>query len=319
MVNPNIIFYDKNVEYIYRLKLYLSEKYSNYNIIYFTDDGKFKDFCTEFEGTGIFIIAESCMTDSLQANINGEILLLVDDDNVASVNNYNVIYRYQASDNLISLIFNYYADMITLNNNRKYFVKDNCKIIGIYSPVNRCGKTNLSIDLAKSFEKEVLLINLEEFSDLMDRLNIDSDFNISDLMYFFLKNTNNLSIKLDAIVKEYNGFYIIPPLNNPEDLYDIEIDIWVNLILSISNLGKYSYIILDISNAIRYFVKIFDICSYVFIPYIEEKESVDKLKKLDAYIGSKSEDSVNNKIFKICMDNNINSDIVNEIHTIIKY
>lgn len=319
MINPNIIFYDRNVEYIYRLNLYLSEKYSDYNIIYFTDDSKFINFCKEFDGIGIFVIAENCMCGSLQSIIKGEILLLVDEDNVVSVNDYNVIYRYQASDNLISSILNYYADKIVLDSNRKYFAKNDCKILGIYSPVSRCGKTELSIELAKSLKEDILLINFEEFSDLTDRLNIKGDFTISDLMYFFIKNTDNLSIKLDAVVKEYNNFHIIPPLDNPEDLYDIEIDIWVNFILSISGLGKYNYIILDISNAIRYFTRIFDICSYIFVPYIGGKQNLDKLQKFDTYIDSKKDNSINDKIFKICMDNKTGQDIVNEIHTIMGY
>lgn len=319
MFDLSIIFYDKDIEYINRLNIFFSEKYSNYSIIYFTNESKFKDFCKGFKGTGIFIISECCMSDTLQSDINGEVLILVDKDNVVSLNNYNTIYRYQAADNLISLILNYYAEKVTTTNNKKYLVKDNCKIIGIYSPINRCGKTNLSIELAKSLEQDVLLINLEEFSDLMDRLNIRGDFTISDLMYFFLKNTDNLSIKLDAIVKEFNNFYIIPPLDNPEDLYDIETDIWVSLFLSISNIGKYKYIVLDISTVVRYFIKLFNICSYIFIPYSDEKSNLDKLKRFDTYISSKSENAINSKMYRVCMDNKSILDAVNEIHTIIKY
>lgn len=319
MLNLNIIFYDKNIEYIYRLRNFFSEKYSEYNIIYFTNDSKFKNFCKGFKGQGIFIISECCMSDVIQPDINGEILILVDEDNVILLNNYSTLYRYQASDNLISSILNYYAEKATINSNKKYIVKDNCQIIGIYSPINKCGKTNLSVELAKSLEKDVLLINLEEFSDLMDRLNIESDFTISDLMYFFLKNKDNLSIKLDAIVKEYKNFYIMPPLDNPEDLYDIETDIWVRLFLSISNIGKYKYIVLDISNVVRYFIKLFDICSYIFIPYSNEKSNSDKLKKFDTYISSKSENGINDKMYRICMENKTIFEAVNEIQTIMKF
>lgn len=316
MFNLNIIFYDKNIEYVNRLNIYLSEKYSEYNIIYFTNDNKFRDFCKGFKEFGIFIISECCMSDVLQSDVNGEILILVDEDNVDSMDNYNTVYRFQSANNLISYILNYFAENVTVNNNKKYLMRDNCKIIGIYSPINRCGKTNLSIELAESLKKDVLLINLEEFSDLVDRLNIRGDFTISDLMYFFLKNTDNLSIKLDAVAKEYNNFYLIPPLDNPEDLYDIETDIWINLFLNISNLGKYQFIVLDISNVIRNFKKIFSICSYIFVPFINEKNNLEKLKKFDTYINSKSDNGFNDKIFRISMDNKTILDAVSEIHTI---
>lgn len=318
MVNFDIIFYDNDIEYITTLNEYLTGKYQDYHFIYFTDNRTFVEFCKSFAGAGVFVIAEYCMMSELSDYIKGEILLLADEQNIVSVDNYNVLYRYQAVEHMISQILDYYAEKVTFYYNRKYQIKNDYQIIGIYSPVNRCGKTRVSIDLAKQLKEKVLVINLEEFSEITDLLHMESMYNISDLIYFFLKNAENLSIKLDAVVQEYSGFYLLPPVENPEDLYDIEIELWVNFILGISNLGKFRYIILDISNVIRHFIKILEICSYVFIPYINDVSALNKIEKMERYISKKADGNVMNKLHKVNMTDRQNADIVSDILKIVE-
>jgi cellulose biosynthesis protein BcsQ len=317
MNNVSMCFFDTNVEYITRLSQYLTEKYINYDIVFFTDIDKFHNFCLSFEGTGIFIIADYCLDNEIVKCIKNDILLLVDERNIASVNDYYAIYRYQATDNIVSSILNYYAEKVVLDNRKKYIVKDDCKIIGIYSPINRCGKTSLSINLANLIKEEVLLINLEEFSEVLEYLHIESEFNLSDLMYFFLKNTDNLSIKLEAVVKKRDNFYIIPPLDNPEDLYDISTDIWVDFILGIRNLGRYKCIILDISNVVRECIQIFEICSHILVPYIDDRRSMNKMNKFDAYVNSRAGENSLNKIHKVNMGDENSKDIALNLMQII--
>lgn len=309
MLDTNIVFYDSNIEYVNGLSQYLVERYNNYHFIYFTDSNKFMDFCKSFDDKAIFIVAEYCMNKDIEAFMKGEVLLLVDDDDVLSIDNYNVIYRYQAVEIMISQVLNYYAEKVELNHNRKYILKNDCKIIGIYSPVNRCGKTNLSLNLSKRLNEKVLIINLEEFSGIMDILHIESEYNISDLMYFFLKNADNLPIKLDAVVKECGNFHILPPIDNPEDLYDIDIGIWRDFIISIRDIGKYQYIILDISNVMQHFVKIFEICTYVFMPYVDEKNALKKMEKCNNYIQQKTDQSIVEKIYTINISNKSDDDV----------
>jgi hypothetical protein len=136
-------------------------------------------------------------------------------------------------------------------------------------------------------------------------------------MYFFLKNTDNLSIKLEAVVKKRDNFYIIPPLDNPEDLYDISTDIWVDFILGIRNLGRYKCIILDISNVVRECIQIFEICSHILVPYIDDRRSMNKMNKFDAYVNSRAGENSLNKIHKVNMGDENSKDIALNLMQII--
>ena len=106
-------------------------------------------------------------------------------------------------------------------------------------------------------ENKSLIIDLEEFS--LNKDIFDGGLNISDLIYYCLKENSNFNIKLDAIVKKYNNTDIIPPVNNISDISEINEDIWAELIIKIKDSGRYGDIIIDVSNLVGDIFKIFKI------------------------------------------------------------
>lgn len=300
-----IVVYDTDEEYITGINEYLLDYINErYSIFTFSNIDKFREFC-ETNNINILILAEYCIDIKLIKNIDAYIQILSEEKNVLRIQGYEAVYRYRKMCMIISDILNNYANYTCKNSDVKDNILDrdmNVRITAIYSPVNRCGKSTLCMKLAYALkENKSLIIDLEEFS--LNKDIFDGGLNISDLIYYCLKENSNFNIKLDAIVKKYNNTDIIPPVNNISDISEINEDIWAELIIKIKDSGRYGDIIIDVSNMVGDIFKIFKICDYVFVPHLNDNYSSIKLKLFFNYLENVNNELKNTVIKKIDVSN----------------
>jgi hypothetical protein len=86
------------------------------------------------------------------------------------------------------------------------------QILGVYSPVNRCGKTAFALTLAQvlSRTESVLFISLEEFAGFEALLGEDVKQDFSDVLYLCRQGSFNW-MKLRAMVCSVGQVDMIPP------------------------------------------------------------------------------------------------------------
>ncbi len=323
-----IILFDTDEEYIVNFNEYLREHQSErYLIITFNSIDMFREFYKDYKEIDMIIVAEYCLEELLPEFDKDNIIVLSENKDIIRIYEYSTIYRFQRTNILISGILSVFAERMNINKSISYVKENSSVIIGIYSPVNRCGKSTLTIELAKKlFEDNTLIINLEEFSGIMEYLNIESELNISDLLFFFLKNKGMFDVKLDAVVKKSDKINIIPPVKNQDDLAGINTDIWVDLILKIQGVCEYKVIILDLSNMIKEIFKIFDICRYIFVPYLEDRISEVKIRNFEKSLEKNVDNNIKEKIIKINMSDisdygydSVSDKIISKIREINEY
>lgn len=296
-----IVIYDTDEEYIIGVNEYLLDYINErYLIFTFSNLDKFKEFCELNNNIDILVMAEYCVDVGLIKRIGTYTEILSEEKNVSGIQGYDAVYRYRKMCMVISDILNNYAGYVSkAEDTDEILVKDiNAGIIAIYSPVNRCGKSTLCLKLADELtENRSLVIDLEEFSLINDK--ISGCLNISDLLYYYLRENNNFDIKLDAIVRKYQDVDIIPPVSNISDIAEINADIWADLILKIKDSGRYGYIVIDMSNMVGDIFKILKICDYVFIPYLSDSNSEIKLKVFFNYLENVRDEFENTVIKKV--------------------
>lgn len=192
---------------------------------------------------------------------------------------FHVFFKYQSIQSLIHQIMSNFSMNSSLYNIKA--LKDSASIIGVYSPIKRCGKTSFSIALATVYSSmdSTLLISFDENST--EYLNIhNTQKNLSDIMFYLLEGGNSLMGHLDSAVCSVNGLDIVPPAPYSDDIRHLDNDILTNFFSLLKNTG-YRYIVVDFADTLSGMSTLFNTCDKVYMPVINDDIS---RKKLSSFI-----------------------------------
>lgn len=193
---------------------------------------------------------------------------------------------------------------------------NNTKVYGVYSPINRCGRSSLSVAIHSYFcsiDTSSLLISFDEYDSVFSVLRKENSKDLSDIFYKY--KTGDLDFaKLGECISRVEDLNIILPARYNEDLFylsDNELTKFVNEILS-ANL--FETIVIDFGSVGRRSMQILDMCELIFCPVIGEINGVER-KKVDEFkslLGRNGYAEVAHKICEIkSIDDNISDDIFN--------
>ena len=195
---------------------------------------------------------------------------------------YPFVYKYQSSDQLISEVMEYYAGTNPSTCLLTTTVKT--KLIGVYSPVGRSGKTSFALALGEILAetKQVLYLNLEEFSGLSVLMKEEYKSDLSDLLYFYNGGSYN-SLRLSSVVHTMGELDYIPPVRYPEDLDQAGEEAIAGLIRAIAGESAYDTLVVDIGSGRRTALSVMKLCRVIYMPIREDPVSLAKLKELEQY------------------------------------
>ena len=162
-------------------------------------------------------------------------------------------------------------------------VHNNTKVYGVYSPINRCGRSSLSVAIHSYFcsaNTSSLLISFDEYDSVFSVLRKENSKDLSDIFYEY--KTGDLDFaKLGECISRVEDLNIILPARYNEDLFylsDNELTKFMNDILS-ANL--FETIVLDFGSIGRRSMQMLDMCEQIFCPVIGEKDGVERKKVAD--------------------------------------
>ena len=149
------------------------------------------------------------------------------------------------------------------------------KILGVYSPIGRCGKTTFCFHLARALSGRghaALYLNLEEYHDLMPLLSDQSGPDLCDLL-FLLRNqdgqSGGLLQALSGSIICCEGTDLIPPPSVWGELRDVSFAEWQQLIEQIRHLERYDCLILDLGPQLPELSAFFQLCHHLYVPSLE--------------------------------------------------
>ncbi|MCI8669265.1 MAG: hypothetical protein HFI34_07080 [Lachnospiraceae bacterium] len=304
MREHNVVILEDDMEYLGNFLSY----FENYNesvlrIAGFSEKDSFFKFINQ-NNIDLILTKEELLSDIEKDVDNKKILLLTEEDGIESINGIKTLYRFQHMKNIIRYIFNLCAESIPV---KRDIIRvkggEKIQIIGVYSPVKRCGKTALSIELAGSLAKngKILLINMEEYSALRKDDGENNEYDLADLLYFYMQNSWSFELKLKAVLQNMCGFDYIPPMKNGSELRNITVEQWKGLISEIGKVSDYKIIILDVSDIIGNILQLLDMCDFVIMPYMMDEISVYKAAEFEKYLKNNEV-----KIYRIPMNDVIN-------------
>ena len=240
---------DLEEAYVVHLAHYLNQKSDlPFRVMAFTSLSSLIEYASGNE-IEILLISTDAMSEEVR-NLNVHRIIILSDGETPSLGTDDPqIDKYQDSDTIARLVCGYAG---AANTEMKKSL-GSCRLIGVYSPVSRCGKTMFCLTLAQALARsgKVLYLNLESWSGLEDLLQANWREDLADLMYAARSELEDLTSRLEGIVKTYGTLDICPPSFFPEDLRETDIPSWMEFFAALSNTGNYTSIILDIGDQIK--------------------------------------------------------------------
>lgn len=275
-----------------------------FNIVGFSRRDSFLSYM-ETNSPNVIIISEFLLKSVEEYISDSYIICLSECKNNIDMENNSVktIFKYQSASDICENLLNIVAK-IDISNKSVLHNSRKAKLVGIFSPIGRSGKTTIAFETARmlSGSNKLLVISLSEYSGFNKRILNHYNYDLSDLVYFYLQSEGNLELKLKSVVKEYSGFEYIPPLHFIQDIKDITINNWHGLINSICKVSDYDIIILDISNNVRDYIELLFACQLILMPSLSDDISKDKLEEFNELLKLYNREDIKNNIIEIPMN-----------------
>lgn len=269
MKKLNFAICDLEASYACRLMNYITEKQNiPFEILVFSGIDSLREFTREHR-IELLLISSKMMCEEIRDMDINRIVMLSEGQVAPQYGDYPTVYKYQASNNLVAEVMNFYAS--DTNGQAPYFMKRNAQIIGIYSPVKRCGKTCFALTLGQILAKKqsVLYLNLEEYAGFAELTGQSYSADITDVMYFVRQNKGNVIFKVQAIVQHLGSMDYVPPAYSAGDLREVSREEWLSLLESVTSLGGYETVILDLDGPAEEQVALLSACTQIYSPICE--------------------------------------------------
>ena len=273
MTKSIFVVFSEDEEYASSWGNYVSKK-SNlpYDVKIYTDINKLREFSSK-ENIDILLLEKE---ESIDAKMK---FVLYESIPTNPKPGFNYINRFQSANDIFCEIAAA-CEKEGQNHMHEDGKLNKTKIIGIYSPINRCLKTIFSIVLAKSLSdnNSVLYLNFEEYSALSEIFPNEHSNNISDLLFYYKQGSQHLAMRFLASVSSWDGLdYIFPPANK-EDIRKTDASEMIEFLEALKNNGDYKYFVIDLGSDICEICKLLDYCDYVLMPVKNDKISKAKIE-----------------------------------------
>lgn len=270
---------DLDVSYACNLTDYLNEKRTTpFEVQAFTNVESLQDFAKEHE-IELLLISTRAMCNEVREIAVGRIVILSEGEQLQELNldEYPFVYKYQSSDQLICEVMEYYTEG---NPHARVFPSvTKTKLVGIYSPTARSGKTSFALALGEILAetKQVLYLNLEEYSGFEELFDIHYRTDLTDLIYFSRQKEDNLVYKLNSVIQSFHGLQYVPPAFCSADLRDVTGEEWLAFLREILQYCEYDVILLDLGGQVDGLFQILQKCDRVYMPVQEDLAAAAKL------------------------------------------
>lgn len=214
------------------------------------------------------------------------------------------IGKYQCADEIIREIFEFYIDR-TKENVMRTMQKERARLLAVYSPIHRVGKTSFAIALGKEYakKKKVLYLNLEEYAGFEEVQ--EEELNLGDLLYYLKQGSGNLGIRLKSATKKIGELDMISPIPVVLDLKEVPWNEWIVLMEQIIENSPYEIIILDVGESIQGLFQLLEMCDRVYMPVLEDDISARKVQQYQKNIEQLKLEKLKRITYRFVMPQNI--------------
>ena len=211
------------------------------------------------------------------------------------------LYKYQSGEALATAILGecsgYDMDFLqSLGGTEDVSEK---KVIGIFSPVHRCGRTRYALKLGKELgiSGKVLYMGMECYGGCNGYFP-EGTPSVADALYYARQENQNLGMLLPGIVESMENLDYLPPAKVSEDMRNIRSKDWIELIGKILKESNYRTLILDIDDGISGVYDILRVCTELHVLSVKDKVAAGKIDQFEQELHLLGYDDLKRKIIK---------------------
>lgn len=294
-MNRIIAIYDDESLYAERFAEYINRKNQiPFTVVSFSSISGLRDYLKQ-QKVDILLIGQGTKDLAEYRKQINQMMILHNGEPALPVPDCPAVYKYQSSDSIIREVMTLYEahDPVPVAGDWG----GNCRIVGVFSPVNRCGKTAFSLIYAQMQAKEcrTLYLNLEEYAGFSHIIPREGRGDLSDVIYYFKQHSLD-RVKLCSAVHSMGEADYIPPVRYPEDLDEIEPKELAGLLRQLGGIGRYEMLVVDIGAIGRAAAGLLGICDIIYMPVLEDRVSKAKVEEFKTYLELSQRTNISEKI-----------------------
>ncbi len=282
MEEKNLVVCDRDSRYANGLAENISERKELALHVYVCTGMSGAGNFMEGKKTDIFIVDESFPQKERQEMQASQIFVLTKDGCKDLGENEKAIFKFQSADKILGDVFETYYNR-TNSSILKDVKKSKQRVIAVYSPIYRIGKTTFALSLGEEIAKteKVLYLNLEAFPDVNSRLPKVEGKNLGDLLYYMRQDVQDVAMRVVGMIEKRGEMDVLPPILNYSDLKGVAYEDWKALIEQVLHDTAYETVILDLSDGIQGFFQVLNLCDLIYMPVLEDEISQAKVRQFE--------------------------------------
>ncbi len=283
MSSKNLIICDSEEEYAQALAVYLMQKKElAVQVQVCSTMSQLKVLAKETRIHLLFLSAEYRKEDRSQIEA-GKVFLLYSHRDVRAGEGESLLYKYQSGRQIMAELI---RECGLQEKEEGIFCKSGrkkaAKVIGIFSPVHRIGKTEYGLKLGEDLavSRNVLYLNLELYGGIDGHFE-EGEQTLSDVLYYARQEKGNLGLLLTTVVRHRKKLDYILPMPVAEDMKSIKAEEWVELVRKILEESIYEVLILDIDEGIPEVLKLLNICTEIHMLWLKDRCGEAKIRQFE--------------------------------------
>ncbi|MBE5922526.1 MAG: hypothetical protein E7269_07225 [Lachnospiraceae bacterium] len=286
MVNEGkLIFYDRDDCYRGRMAEYIRKrKRLPFQLVVFSKEELLLNEL-EKDMQYLCLIPAADLSDAIRQKAVGKLVVLQDGTFFTPEASMLWINKYQSAKEILSEVIKCYEEryppiQVLMGGGRR------ASLIGIYSPVSRCGKTTFAMLYAMNVAKKAktLFLCTDEYSGLSELLEERNGRNVGDLICMYKEKPEGLTSFLREIRQRVGELDFILPIADARELCCISGKEWEKFFLQLVNCGEYEYVVLDIGNVVAEIFGVLEQCEKIYQPMLREKYAEIKLREWETFV-----------------------------------
>lgn len=275
MIRQVVAVCDEDVEYSKAFVSYmLKKKMTGFDYVGFSKPDQILEFSNNNQ-IAFLIISRTLFNEKLERLNCPTLFLSEENSNLIK----NSVYKYQNINIILKKISTDF-DLELIKTKQKESILSVTKLIGVFSPIARCGKSLFSITMAGILAntQNILYINMESICGFDWAYAKENEADISDLIYELRQNRLDKNF-LEQSIKSNSLFDYIPVAECADDLKQISYQDFIKLLDMILSLGKYKAIVIEFTELFDEYISFIGNIDKVYMPVLDDDISIIKLRK----------------------------------------
>ncbi|MBM6825775.1 hypothetical protein [Mordavella massiliensis] len=296
----SFVICDKEEGYASALAAFLMQKKElAFQIQVVTSPEQAEEFLEE-KPVDILVIHEGWPREERKKFRAGSVFVLTESDRGEAGPGETALYRYQSADALLAqMVQNSGPGLRTAGELFLQKRRQDVRVIGIFSPVHRTGKTRYALKLGQEIgsASHTLYLNLELYGGIGGYFPEEGN-TLADALYYSRMEGRDLGWMLASMVSHMGPLDYLLPARVSEDLKAVPGKDFQRLISQIVTEGMYEVVILDLDEGIRDVYELLRMCTEIHMPVPSDRIAEAKIFQFEEELHLLGYDDVKQKIRK---------------------